>query len=166
MPVISGIPSRGAIMRRFCMPCLLLLVAPISGCIPEMWHEFIGDKPNTTLVPSNVGDHSPAQATPPTRVSYAPASGDTCLRVDNIGQKILAANKEAGLHPFFGTIGSPTPEVFHRGPNELYITEGLVKQCQSESQLAAILCNELGKMVSEREVLAGPQIRNPSAACR
>jgi hypothetical protein len=148
-------------MVRYFTPCLVLLVTQISGCIPEMMHEFIGDNTNTTLVPDRVVDGNPAQPPPPARVSYAPASGDTGLRVDNIGRKILAANPGIGLKPAFATIGAPTPEVFHRGVAELYITEGLVKQCASENQLAAILCSELGKMVAEREALAVPQTRNP-----
>jgi hypothetical protein len=145
-------------MTRFWTPCLLLL--GVSGCISEMMHEFIGEKPDTTLVSSQAADRNPAAA-PASRAAYPPASGDTALRVDFVGQKIIAANPQAGLKPCFMTFGSPTPEVFHRGPNQLYITEGLVKQCKSENQLAAILCNELGKMVAEREVLAGPQIRIP-----
>ncbi|MBV9122517.1 MAG: M48 family metalloprotease, partial [Planctomycetes bacterium] len=53
------------------------------------------------------------------------------------------------------------PEIFHKGTQEVYITEGLVKQCQTDGQLAAVLCHELGKMVSEREALAGPKVLHP-----
>jgi len=148
-------------MRRFGTPCLVLVVVLFSGCLPEMWHEFLGDKPATPLVPAGPADKNAAQTPAPALVSYAPASGDMALMVANFGQKLLTANPQAGLHPKFITIGSPTPEVFHRGPTALYITEGLVKQCTTENQLAAILCNELAKMVAEREALAGPQIRNP-----
>ncbi len=148
-------------MLRFGTPCLLLGVVLFSGCLPEMWHEFLGDKPATPLVPARSMDMNPTQPPAPAQASYAPASGDTALTVANVGQKILTANPQAGLHPHFITIGSPAAEVFHRGPTALYITEGLVKQCTAENQLAAVLCNELGKMVAEREALAGPQIRKP-----
>jgi hypothetical protein len=84
--------------------------------------------------------------------------------VDSIGRKILAANPQLAMQPQFRTIGAPQSEVFHRGTIEVDITEGLVKQCATDGQLAAVLCQELGKMVSERESLAGPQARLPERA--
>jgi hypothetical protein len=36
-----------------------------------------------------------------------------------------------------------------------------VKQCKTDGELAAVLCHELGKMVSDREVQMGPGIWNP-----
>jgi hypothetical protein len=149
-------------MVRTFLPLGLLLLLLTSGCGSDLVHDFIGENPNTTLVPPRVGDHNPPpMEPPPTHRSYAPASGETNLTVDVIGQKILDANRQAGLRPVFITIGTSVPEVFHRGTTELYITEGMVKQCPADGQLAAVLCNELGKMVAEREALAGPQIRNP-----
>jgi hypothetical protein len=84
-------------------------------------------------------------------------------RVDTIGRNILAANSQAGIRPLFRTIGVTQLEVFHRGTSEVDITEGLVKQCASDGQLAAILCQELGKMVAERESSADTKIKVPQA---
>ena len=44
---------------------------------------------------------------------------------------------------------------------DVVITEGLVRQCTSDGQLAAVLCTELGRLVSEREALAPPSVRKP-----
>lgn len=95
------------------------------------------------------------------QASFNPASIEAAARVDLLGRKLVAANPQAGLQPLFRTIGAPQPEIFHHGTAEVDITEGLVKLCQSDGQLAAILCQELGKMVSEREALAGPRAHQP-----
>jgi hypothetical protein len=124
----------------------------VVGCLNQ--------QSETTLVPDNpFGGSLPGPA--PTRSDYAPAPVETAARVDSLGRKILAANKQAGVKPLFRTIGVPQAEAFHYGTAEIDITEGLVKQCQTDGQLAAILCTELGKMVAEREALAGPEARQP-----
>jgi hypothetical protein len=65
------------------------------------------------------------------------------------------------MKPQFMVIGTPQPEIFHKQGEALYITDGLVKQCKTDGELAAVLCHELGKMVSDREVQKGPGIQNP-----
>jgi hypothetical protein len=85
----------------------------------------------------------------------------SAARVDTLGRKLLVANPQLGMKPMFRTIGAPEPEVFHHGTTELNITEGLVKQCTTEGQLAAVLSMELAKMVGEREIAAGPRARVP-----
>jgi hypothetical protein len=104
---------------------------------------------------------SGAQPEPPTQttVSHAPASDEVSKRVAVIGQKIVALNPEIGMRPRFITIGSPQLEIMHIGTNDLYITEGLANRCVTEGQLAAVLCQELGKMVTQREILAAPTTR-------
>jgi hypothetical protein len=132
-----------------------LLAGPVllaAGCLNQ--------QSETSLVPDNPFGYTPPAPTQ-TRAAYAPAPLETAARVDTLGRKILAANKETGVKPLFRTIGVPQAEVFHYGTAEINITEGLVKQCQTEGQLAAILCTELGKMVAEREALAGPEARQP-----
>src|SRR5262249_58343596 len=99
---------------------------------------------------------APQAAPPVTQASYAPAGLDTAARVDTLGRSILAANPQIGVRPMFRTIGAPQPEIFHQGTAEIKITEGLVRQCRSDAELAVVLCYELGKMVSERESLARP----------
>jgi hypothetical protein len=95
------------------------------------------------------------------QASYTPASVESAARVDRLGRQILAANPQVGVKPLFVTIGAPQPELFHRGTAELAVTEGLVRQCATDGQLAALLCVELGKMVAEREALSAPQARKP-----
>jgi hypothetical protein len=148
-------------MVRFVRPLLLVgcLLAP--GCM-QQWKEFLGEDQATPLVPANTVGNDPAPAPAPARrAGFAPANGETALRVDTVGRKILAANPQASLQPLLITVGSPQPEVFHRGVGELLVTEGLVKKCANEGQLAAVLCVEMGKMVAEREALAGPHLRHP-----
>jgi hypothetical protein len=122
------------------------------GCLPE--------KDSLPLVATSPFG-SPPPVAMPTKVSHAPASEQAATRVLQVGQKILAANKEAGLRPMLLTIGSPTPEVFHRGTSALFVTEGLTNLCQTEEQLAAVLALEMGRMVAEREALAVPSTRRP-----
>jgi hypothetical protein len=149
-------------MARLVSFLSLFVSALTVGCTSGQWHEFLGDKPPaTSLVPAQTVDGGAARLAAPARAAYPPASGDNSLRVDFIGRKLLNANPQIALQPFFITIGSPDAELFHRGPAELYITEGLEKKCTSEGQLAALLCLELGKMVAEREALTAPQARKP-----
>ena len=61
----------------------------------------------------------------------------------------------------FTTIGAPQAEVFHRGSTDIFITEGLVRQCRTDGQLAAVLCLELGKLVSDREAMTPAAVRQP-----
>jgi hypothetical protein len=124
----------------------------LAGCF--------GQKETTQLVPeSPFGKAQPAPGIQ--RAAHSPASVETAARVDRLGRQILAANPQIGIKPLFVTIGAPQIELFHRNTSELTVTEGLVRQCATEGQLAAILCVELGKMVAEREALAAPQARRP-----
>lgn len=139
-------------MMRLLIPAIPLLLALASGCGPET---------KTALVPDNPFA-GPVVKTPEIKpVSYSPEHMQTAGRVDQLGGRILAANPSLGVKPRFMTAGGKQPEVFHRGTAEVIVTEGLVQQCASDEQLAAILCHELGKMVSEREALAAPSTRAP-----
>lgn len=114
----------------------------------------------TALVSNNpFGVEAPPAA--PTKANYAPASQEVSLRVDRIGRELLCANPQIGLQPLFATIGAVQPEVFHLQSNLIYVTEGLVKQCRSNADLAAVLAAELGKMVAERESRLSPEVRHP-----
>lgn len=123
-----------------------------AGCLTE--------QSSTPLVPGNPFGNAPI-IQPPKQISCSPASEEAAKRVGFVGQKLLLANPQLGVRPLFRTIGSPDAEVFHIGTSQVCITEGLVKQCTTEGQLAAVLSVELGKMVAEREALAGPQARAP-----
>jgi predicted Zn-dependent protease len=95
------------------------------------------------------------------KVTYTAASQDTSYRVELIRGKLIGENPQSGLRPYVTAIGSADPEIFHVSLNQIYITQGLVQQCQTEGQLAAVLANELGRMVSEREAGVSDQVRNP-----
>lgn len=132
---------------------LVLPVFAVAGCLFE--------ESSTPLVPSDPFHPTPTAAVGWVRTPFAPASTEAAARVEAAGRKILTANQQIGVRPLFRTIGSPQPEIFHVQTDEVNVTEGLVNGCKSEGELAAALCQELGKMVSERETLAGPKARNP-----
>jgi hypothetical protein len=73
-----------------------------------------------------------------------------------VADQVRTANPQLGLRPGYVVIGAPWEEVFHVGDNAVFITEGLVRQCRTDEQLAAVLCHELAKMAAERDALAGP----------
>jgi hypothetical protein len=117
-----------------------------AGCVesPEPASSFYRAPAPTTLPPLD------------------PASLDAAARVDSLGRKLLAANPEIGARPLFRTVGAPQPEVFHRGTTDVFVTEGLVKQCSTDGQLAGVLATELGKLVRDREVLTPEDVRKPA----
>lgn len=132
-------------MRRLARTCGLGLVV-VAGCLEN--------QPDT--VPNG-----PAPAGWSARpVSGPVGSTEAAARVDGLGRQILAANPQVGARPLFHTIGAPQPEIFHRGTADVWITEGLVRRCTSDGQLAALLCLELGKMVAEREAATPASVRN------
>jgi hypothetical protein len=133
---------------RFLPVCMLLALA---GCL--------NDEPNKLIV--QPGPFSPAPQVPAIKRSYAPATEEVAKRVLTLGQQIVVANPQIGMRPIFVTIGSPEPEIFHRGQNQVIVTEALAKQCTTDRLLAAVLFLELGKMVSEREAVASVQARQP-----
>jgi len=140
-----------ATLAQLSVCCLVAaLVGMASGCATDdSAISRVPDSPfGTTVVPPG-----------PTRANFAPASTAAAARVDAIGRAILSANAQTGLRPLFVTIGAPQPEVFHRGTADIDITEGLVNQCATDGQLAAVLCQELAKMVAEREAQASNRSR-------
>jgi hypothetical protein len=139
-------------MRRS-RAALVLALLLAGGCVPPRLFDWSTDTDTRTVPASPFGAPGPAAPVHST-ASYTQASTDIATRVDFIGRKVLAANPEAGLRPLFATHGSPQPEIFHQGTKVVNITDSLVKQCQTDAQLAAVLALELAKMVSEREALA------------
>src|SRR5262249_32378475 len=83
---------------------------------------------------------------PPKAPKMTPASLQTAERVETLGRRIIAQNTFTGLEPLFHTIGVPDLILFHRGTEELFVSEGLVNKCKTEAELAAVLCAELGRM--------------------
>ncbi|MFO0876844.1 MAG: M48 family metalloprotease [Gemmataceae bacterium] len=132
------------------LPWLLLT----TGCLEESTRsQFISPM---ALPPT------PAAA-PERYVSQTPATEAVGKRVLGISQKLVLSNPQMGMRPVVMTVGAPHPEIFHRGGGaegyQIFITEGLVKLCKNDDELAALLAMELGKMVSEREALAPPSAR-------
>jgi hypothetical protein len=127
------------------------LLLGLAGCLNE--------KENEAMVSPNPFAGPPVVTR--TQTTFPQANLDTAARVDQVGRQILASNPQIGMRPFFCAIGSQTEEVFHQGTGKLVITEGLVKRCKTDAELAAVLSRELGKMVSEREALATPAMRQP-----
>jgi hypothetical protein len=139
-------------MRRW---VLSLGLALLAGCMHD---------PKPTLIPA-------APPTPPTgqvvqvgHSAAAEATAATGKRVLTLAQKIAAANPRMGLKLSIQTLGNPQPTIFHRLDLDkdfcqVWISEGLVNQCQSEGQLAAVLCMELGRAASEKAALKPPALR-------
>jgi predicted Zn-dependent protease len=138
-------------MRKQWMPWLLLL----TGCQLPATDESATRQVTSTPYPEM------AQTPVITKVNYSPASRDTEIRVEIMRGKLIGENPQLGLFPRLTVIGAIDPEIFHVGMTQIYLTEGLVKQCQSDAQLAAVLANELGRMVSERESAVRDEIRSP-----
>jgi hypothetical protein len=137
-------------------PLLGVLLIALAGCLPFETNpagEF-------AQVPSNP---FPPPAPPVTRARMnAPAaSQDVAMRVEVVGRKLLTDDSQAGIRPVFATIGLPQPEIFHVNSNLVYITEGLVNQCKSEGQIAAVLASEVARIVAERESVARREVREP-----
>ncbi len=87
----------------------------------------------------------------PSNVKLPPAQLQTAERVETVGRKIITQNTFTGIEPLFHTVGVPESVLFHRGPEELFISEGLVSKCKTDQELAAVLCSELAKMVTEKK---------------
>jgi hypothetical protein len=134
-----------------------ILVAPLLlsavGCL--------GADSGNLLVPSNPFPNGVAGQPAPPQKALPPATQEAATRVALVGQKVLAANEQLGFHPGFRTIGAPDVAILHRGTAEVIVTEGMVKKCETEGQLAAVLCAELGRMASEREAAAAVEARRP-----
>jgi hypothetical protein len=138
-------------MRRRFLAVGLVAAPGLVGC-------FSPDK--TTVIQPGLSGRAPA--TQVAQVPQAPATKEVALRVATLGNKLVADNPQIGLRPFFNCIGAAEPTVFHRLNKDLcevFVSEGLVKQCKTDGQLAAVLCMELGKVVSERTALVAAGLR-------
>lgn len=131
----------------FGLPWLLLL----AGCAPP--------ETRTTLVAPIEFDNAPPAARH--TAAYTAASVALAARVDGVGRKLEAANKQCGLAPLFFTVQAPKAEIFHEGTHQVVITAALVDQCKTDGQLAAVLASEMARMVVEREAQLAASVRQP-----
>jgi len=77
------------------------------------------------------------------------ASLEAADRVEVIARQLLDATPLGIPDIDVVTIGSRDPEVFHRDPHVLYITDGYAKLCKTDEDLAAVLAREFGTMTME-----------------
>jgi hypothetical protein len=133
--------------RAWLLACTLVVA---GGCV---------DTQETVLVPDSPFGTTPAVMRTAAKPQLAASTSEAAKRVAFLGQRILDANPGLGARPAFRTLGLASSEIFHVGTSQINITEGLVQRCKTDAQLAAVLCSELGKMVSEREALASPTAR-------
>ena len=123
---------------------LLFPAVLLAGCVERESHSLLvpGEPPGNLVAMQYPRD-----------LKVTPASKEISEGVARVGQKVVAANREIGLRPFFMTIAADTEEIFHRGRTQILVTEGLARRCTSEGQMAALLCHELARMVVERQIL-------------
>ncbi len=138
------------------IPALLstLALLPTGGCNRNQKENL--------MIPDVPFGHYKAIETP-AMPKVSSATTESAIRAGKMGQKIVEANKEFGIRPSIHTIGGDQIEVFHRGQDQIFMTEGLVNQA-SDPQLAAVISMEMAKMVAEREALEGPMTRNFESA--
>ena len=148
-------------MPRRLLP-IVFLWCLASGCASlDFSSGWPAMKSETPLVSSNPFDNKPVS--PAAHVACSAGTTETATRVNRVGQAVVTANAQLGMKPTFITIGAPQSEIFHQGTTSVTVTEGLVKQCTEDRQLAAVLSLELGKMVSEREARASLRHTRPEA---
>jgi hypothetical protein len=127
-----------------------ILGAALGGCL--------SDEQKLTTVSSNPFS-KPGRTQAASFKQAPPATQEIALRVDRVGKKIVDANPRLKQKVAFLTLGVPHEEIFHqcqKDASTIYITEGLAKQCKTDGELAAVLSEELGKMVAEQMVQSRP----------
>jgi hypothetical protein len=83
-------------------------------------------------------------------VALTSADLEVQARAENLGHLIVARNTFIGIDPVFRVLGVKESVLFHVGTGQLLISQGLVEKCQTDAELAAVLCSELGQMVTEK----------------
>ena len=130
-----------------------LLGLAVGGCL--------SDEQKLTMVPSSPFGTSGRTRTASFKQAPA-ATQEIALRVDRVGKKLVAANPRIGLKVAFFSCGLAHEEIYHQCHKDvgaIYITEGLVKQCKTDGELAAVLSQELGKIMSEQMAQVRPASR-------
>jgi predicted Zn-dependent protease len=132
------------------LPSTIILAVAVAGCVSD-------EKKLTTVSSSPFGQPARTQSA---SFKQAPqATQKVALRVNEIGQKVLRANTRLNQQVVFLTLGVAQPEIFHqsqRDSSAVYITEGLVNECKTDGELAAVLAQELAKMATEQMARTRP----------
>jgi hypothetical protein len=71
-------------------------------------------------------------------------------RVDEVGRDLLSATPFFPVDPTFHTAAVKEVFITHPDLTGVLVSEGLVRRCQSEAELAAVLAAELGQMAAEK----------------
>lgn len=124
-------------MSRWSLMIIVLSSCTFCGCLQD----------GRVSITETLGWKQPTPRAP----RMSPAALQTAERVESLGRKIMVQNTFPGIDPLFHTVGVSEPMLFHRGSAELFISEGLVARCQTEEELAAVLCSELGQMKAEKQ---------------
>jgi hypothetical protein len=137
----------------------MLLAVACAGCDPSLSSWLAPDSKLGTVPDQPLAAASPELLR--TVANSPPATVASTQRVNTVAQRLLAANSDLRIRPLFLGIGVSDVEIFHRDTSAIYVSDGLVNKCTTDAQLAAVLANELGKMVATREaVLALKALRS------
>jgi hypothetical protein len=134
-----------------------IIVILLGGCVP--W-QTVPEEPATQQV-SSMPFAGPGRPATSLSVNYVPAAKETADRVQMVRDKLIGQFEACGLRPSVNAVAAADPEIFHISLNRIFITEGLVKQCPTDGLLAAVLANEIGRMVAEREAAVSDEVRQP-----
>ena len=96
--------------------------------------------------------------------TLTPAAADAADRVSAVGADLLAATPLGIPEVDFFAVGSPDPELFHQSANIVYISDGLVKRCRTDGELAAVLATEVGRLTAEFRRAARKESPDPIPA--
>src|SRR4051812_25730959 len=93
----------------------LVLVLAVTGCTQLGVSRKIGmeDASRMATVPADTTGTAPSVSV---HMVSAPGTEATAKRVGVVGQQLVASNPQAGIRPWFLTVGAGHVEAFHRGP--------------------------------------------------
>jgi len=117
------------------------------GCAHSDWSVMKSLSPEPSI-PGTVKVKTPGNPNIPL------AHLETTERVETLAKRIVSQNPFTGIEPIVYVLGVKESVLFHRGSQELFISEGLVKKCKTEAELAAVLSTELGQMMAEKRSVA------------
>ncbi|MHB1423403.1 MAG: M48 family metalloprotease [Gemmataceae bacterium] len=142
---------------------VLFVLLSSAFCIPHCG--CLSDDKKLTTVSANPFRN--ASRTQTASFKQAPqATQEIALRVDRVGKSLVNANPRINQKVAFLTLGINHEEIFHQTQKDVstvYVTEELAKQCKTDGELAAVLSEELGKLVTEQMVQTRPS-RGPIPA--
>ncbi len=130
--------------RRLACCLLPIVCCHFGGC------QQMSLAPPPPLAPP-VAAHRPATAAGNAGAAPAVPTTPQEARVQEVAQKLTAANPQIHARPRFIVTHNAAAELSHDKENRIQISEGLVNACGTEGQLAAAISLEMAKWVSERQ---------------